>query len=197
MVKIFMGVVFMILGFSGLFVLRGTHSGTGLAAFGMLLIIWGVAQESTRRGRRPSAYEESVASSGFEETEKTPEPHMDESELEQWIAGELGRMQSPDALIAQVCERGGLRWEDSKELINRVQTRHGEAIHRRRRQMTVFAGIPIIVGGVTLLACSTFAFLHHSIVIRGTDTVHPYVYYGFALGSLMTIGGLYGTIRGR
>ena len=49
MVKIIMGVIFIIGGLSGKLVLIGTNSGVALAVFGVVLIIWGVARMASRR----------------------------------------------------------------------------------------------------------------------------------------------------
>ena len=49
MVKIIIGVVFIIGGLSGKLVLVGTHSGVALAAFGAVLVVWGVARMMSRR----------------------------------------------------------------------------------------------------------------------------------------------------
>ena len=42
MVKIILGIIFIIGGLSGHMVLIGTHSGGALAVFGVVLIVWGV-----------------------------------------------------------------------------------------------------------------------------------------------------------
>ncbi len=49
MVKIILGVVFIVGGLSGKLVLIGTHSGVALAAFGMVMIVWGIFQVMNRR----------------------------------------------------------------------------------------------------------------------------------------------------
>jgi hypothetical protein len=51
MAKIIIGLIFVVGGLSGKLVLIGTNSGMALAAFGGVLIIWGIAQmaRSTKR----------------------------------------------------------------------------------------------------------------------------------------------------
>lgn len=49
MVKIIIGVIFIIGGLSGKLVLVGTNSGVALAGFGVVLVIWGVARMASRR----------------------------------------------------------------------------------------------------------------------------------------------------
>jgi len=51
MVKIIIGVVFIIGGLSGKLVLVGTHSGVALAVFGGILVVWGIARMAMRRSQ--------------------------------------------------------------------------------------------------------------------------------------------------
>jgi hypothetical protein len=51
MIKIIIGVVFIIGGLSGKMVLIGTNSGGALAAFGAVLIVWGVINLVRRKQR--------------------------------------------------------------------------------------------------------------------------------------------------
>jgi len=48
MVKIIIGVVFIIGGLSGKLVLVGTHSGVALAVLGAVMIVWGIARLAAR-----------------------------------------------------------------------------------------------------------------------------------------------------
>lgn len=50
MVKIIIGVVFIIGGLSGKLVLIGTNSGVALAVFGAVMIVWGILRLASRRG---------------------------------------------------------------------------------------------------------------------------------------------------
>jgi len=49
MVKIILGVVFIIGGLSGKLVLIGTNSGTALAVVGAVMIVWGIMRIAGRR----------------------------------------------------------------------------------------------------------------------------------------------------
>jgi hypothetical protein len=49
MVKIIIGVVFIIGGLSGKLVLAGTNSGLALAGFGAVLVLWGIARLMSRK----------------------------------------------------------------------------------------------------------------------------------------------------
>jgi len=49
MVKIIIGVVFIIGGLSGKLVLVGTNSGMALAIFGLVMVVWGIARIASRR----------------------------------------------------------------------------------------------------------------------------------------------------
>ena len=44
MIKIIIGVIFIIGGLSGRMVLIGTNSGAALAGFGVVLIVWGIVR---------------------------------------------------------------------------------------------------------------------------------------------------------
>jgi len=48
MVKIILGVVFIIGGLSGKFVLIGTNSGVALAVVGAVMIVWGILRIAAR-----------------------------------------------------------------------------------------------------------------------------------------------------
>jgi hypothetical protein len=49
MVKIIIGVVFIIGGLTGKLVLIGTHSGVALAVVGVAMVIWGIARIAASR----------------------------------------------------------------------------------------------------------------------------------------------------
>jgi hypothetical protein len=54
MIKIIIGVVFIIGGLSGNLVLIGTNSGGALAAFGAVLVVWGIINLMRRSRQRGS-----------------------------------------------------------------------------------------------------------------------------------------------
>jgi uncharacterized membrane protein HdeD (DUF308 family) len=51
MIKIIIGIVFIVGGLSGRLVLIGTNSGVALAVFGAVLVVWGILNMVRRRQR--------------------------------------------------------------------------------------------------------------------------------------------------
>ena len=49
MIKIIIGIIFIIGGLSGKLVLIGTNSGVALAGFGAVLVVWGIVRMVRRR----------------------------------------------------------------------------------------------------------------------------------------------------
>jgi hypothetical protein len=185
--KILFGVFFVLGGMSGYLVLRGTHSSKALMVVGVIFIVWGLLQI-----RSAEVAERRANVLGGEP--RPPEPRMDRPEIEQWIARELGRLRRPDDLIATVCERAGMNWEDAKGLIKRVQEQKDGAIGRRQSRFAMTYGLPIVIAGLFLLVGSGYYIVQ---ITNGNETERfpGTMYCCFGLGVAMTLIGLFALFR--
>ena len=187
--KILFGVFFVLAGVSGFFVLIGTHSSKALIVVGVIYIVWGLWQM-----RSAELAERRANVLGGEP--RPSEPHMDRPEIEQWIACELGRLRRSDDLIATVCERAGMNWEDAKGLIKRVQEQKDGAIGSRQRRFAMTYGLPIVIIGLILLVGSGYYIVQ---ITNGSDTerLPGTMYCSFGLGVVMTLVGLFALFLSR
>lgn len=129
---------------------------------------------------------------------------MDEQELHHHIVRQLGARGNWNDLIKEVCEFGGMQWNEAERMVEDISCERSHEIARRRFPIIFFVGLATIVIGMAIIylgIAPNYASLFHLLKGAGENPAgemltlimdHPEILDSSILGLAMIIGGSIG-----
>ena len=119
--------------------------------------------------------------------------------LVDYVIKELGGHGDQNELIRQVCERGGMSWQQAEAFVLRVAAEHEHLIARRRSPLLLTLGVLTLIGGGVLTLLSGYSLFAYYSFWAGdpSATTGPVLslqnaVYGVGVGLAMLLGGAAG-----
>jgi hypothetical protein len=81
---------------------------------------------------------------------------MDAPDLTNYIVDRLSEAVTPNDIIIEICNKGGLSWPEAEALVKQVQAEHEQEVTKRKFPLLSLVAFSIFVGGVGLLAYSIY-----------------------------------------
>ena len=81
---------------------------------------------------------------------------MDTPDITNYIVYRLSDAVPPNDIIMDICDKTGISWPEAEELVEQVQFEHEQDVTKRQFPLLTLVALSIFVGGVGLLAYSTY-----------------------------------------
>jgi hypothetical protein len=97
---------------------------------------------------------------------------MDMDEQISFITERLSKNVSPDDIIIELCQQGGISWPEAEMLVEQVQAEQQHEIARRQYPLLALLSLTTFLAGLVIVAYAVYDLLEHVDLYLQTGPVH-------------------------